>query len=377
MNGNKRTPAQPRIKQGRGDSVSDDTGRRYLDLNMGYGSVWVGHGNPDVSRALVTQLERYAAPGFLPTEALDAAAEALSAHLPDTHRLKGIYSSGTESIEVALRAACAHTGRTQIVGFAGSMHGKSFVTSALGSAPSLIDIGFVRRLPGFAHADEDQSVAELETVLQTNQVAAVAVEPIQMTAGGHEAPDSFYDTLFRICRRHGVLTIFDETLTGLYRCGTEFYFSRLGHAPDIVVTGKGMANGFPVSAVVARKDLRWDRTLIRPGSTFLNHPLACAVIAATLSIISGLGPEQKVRDIADVVKTTLGDLELRGRGAMWCLGLPDSAALQLFVERLTDRNILVSYYDRYIRLLPALSVELGLLRQACETIRDTYAAQIR
>jgi acetylornithine/succinyldiaminopimelate/putrescine aminotransferase len=351
----------------------DDKGRQYIDLCAGYGSVWLGHNHPAVNRALSAQLEGYSAPGYLPGAALAAAQEAFSDFMPSGHFLGGIYSTGMEAVETALRAAWAHTGRLDIAGFAGSTHGRSFLTSALGAAAPDAARPFVHHLPSFA-AGADALGAALVRLAKEVKLAAVIVEPVQMTGGGHEIPAVVCRQLLALAREEGMVTIFDETLTGLYRCGTRYYWERAGEPPDIVVLGKGLANGFPASAVVLRQGVAWDRARVRPGSTYWNHPLASAAVAATLRELARTADAPaKVRAIERTIVESLERCELRGRGAMWCLGVPQSDRQARFAEAIFDAGVVVSYYDRYVRLLPPLTIGLDELTRACASIAAAYA----
>lgn len=361
---------QPLIAGARGATLIARDGREYLDLSMGYGSVWLGHGHPAVTAALQEQLARYAAPGYLSSGALEGAQAAFAGLLPPGYFLGGLYSTGMEAVEAALRAAWAHTGRLPLAGFAGSEHGRSLAASALGAPPPQGAAAFVHRLPGFA---EPQAVMALERLAQDVALAAVVVEPIQMTGGGHALGAALAATLFDLARAKGFAVIFDEALTAPWRCGARFYFETLGRSPDVLVLGKGLGNGFPCSAVALRQGFAWDRATVRPGSTFWNHPLACAAVQATLGELARLDSARSVQAIEAVVRETLGSLTLRGRGAMWCVGVPDTGRQAVFTERLLDAGIVTSYYPGYVRLLPPLCIDPAALRRACETLRAIHA----
>lgn len=363
----------PEIVSARGDRLRDATGQEYLDLNMGYGSVWLGHGHPAVVEAVRQQLDAYAAPGFLPHPALGRAEAALAPYLPSTHVLGGLYSTGMEAMETALRAARAHTGRHELAGFAGSTHGRSALTSALGADDAAMPLPFVHRLPPLSTPAAGLESA-LRSLLERRTLAAIVVEPVQMTGGGHALDAAFGSTLVRLAREHGTAVVFDETLTGLHRCGTPLWCSRLDAPPDLVVLGKGLANGFPASAVVRARDFAWDRARVKPGSTYFNHPLACAAVAATLSELSAVDADRRVADIASVVRGTLDLVGLRGEGALWCLAVPDAARLNDFVARLQAERIVVSYYAGHVRLTPAITIAPDVLRDACRAIRRAHAA---
>lgn len=363
----------PVMVSGLNERLRDSGGREYIDLSMGYGSVWLGHHHPAVTRAVASQLEQYAAPGYFPTRIQDAARAAFAHFIPETHFLGGIYSTGMEAMESALRAACAHTGRADIAGFSGSEHGRSFVTAAVGGQTSPAGLGFVHCLPSFAQEQPDQLEAELRQLARRVELAAIVVEPIQMTGGGYEIPRLLCNAVFEVARAHAVPVLFDETLTGFFRCGSTFYFESAGRVPDLLVVGKGMANGFPAAAVVLRKGMAWDRERVRPGSTYWNHPLACAAVSATLDELLRMDAVRKVKEIESAVRNSLGPHELRGRGAMWCLAVPQTARLQQFANNLLGAGLVLSYYDRYIRLLPPLTIPLDTLEAACNTIRKVHA----
>lgn len=374
---NERAVRLPVIVAARDEWVRDSTGREYIDLCMGYGSVWLGHNHPAVTQALVSQLKCYAAPGYLPTGAFEAVEAALARFIPETHFLGGIYSTGMEAIETALRAAGSHTGRLDIAGFEGSAYGRSFITAAMGNAPLHRNPDFVHRLPPFTAAGLDALEAELDRLAARVDLAAIVVEPVQMSGGGHEISKQACDTVFALARERNVPVIFDETLTGLHRCGPRFFCEIAGHVPDILVIGKGMGNGFPCAAVVLRKGFAWDRARVRPGSTFWNHPLACAAATATLTELSRLNAVQKVAHIEAVIRNRFARHEVRGRGATWCLGFPDSGQQARFVGRILERGVVVSYYGRFIRLLPSVGIELETLSRACAAIAEAYADTFR
>ncbi|MEX0957987.1 MAG: aminotransferase class III-fold pyridoxal phosphate-dependent enzyme [Burkholderiales bacterium] len=364
----------PLVTGGDKSWLQDESGRAYLDLSMGYGSVWLGHNHPEVVAAVKAQLDGHAAPGFFPTRVLERVKTALAEFLPATHVFGGLYSTGMEAVETALRAAWQQTGRLDIAGCEASTHGRSYLTSALGGRGSSGQSpAFVHRLPAFADASADEMSKALERLSNRVALAAVVIEPIQMTGGGHQTGPAFYEALFSFARERGFAVVFDETLTGLYRCGKRFYFELTGQLPDVVILGKGLANGLPAACVVLRKEFCWDRGRVKPGSTFWNHPVTCAATAATLDEILRCEPEDKVQRIEQIVRAELADLELNGRGAMWCVGVPRADGMAQFARALLDNGIVVSYYDRYIRLLPSLNIEPGTLAQACRAIRKVYA----
>lgn len=197
---------------------------------------------------------------------------------PASQGLCALCSTGMEAAEFALRLARVVTSRCGVVGFSRCMHGKSLATAYLGwDNGDGLDLHFLHRLPFVPQISEDQLLTRLEGVLRQGQVSAVFIEPLQGN-GGHRASPPFYREVSRLCRENGALLVFDEILSGFYRTGDPFFFSGLEVMPDVILIGKAMGNGFPVSGVVADKHSPLRREMLA-GSTFAANPLAAAVLA--------------------------------------------------------------------------------------------------
>ena len=361
-----------RFERGDGDVFYDDAGRRYIDLFTAHGTVWLGHGHPAVLQALHDQADRGWVSGGLGSAALDCARSRLDGWFDDGHRMVALYSTGMEAAEFALRLVRRATGRRRVVGLAGSMHGKSIATAALGwdnakaAAPD-----WVARVPFVGSVAEQAMLEQLERALRPRDVAAVFLEPLQASCGGQRASPEAYRELEAICRRHGTLLVFDELLTGLYRTGPRFFHADLGFVPDVVLVGKGLGNGFPVAAVVAAASLEVEPSMF-PGSTFAANPLAAAAMGATLKALGALGTRALVDGIDATVGAELADLPgciLRGRGALWVLQLPEGwAAHQLAVDAYR-KGVAVGATGRQLRILPPVTIAAARLEAAVTTLR--------
>ncbi|MEM9508079.1 MAG: aminotransferase class III-fold pyridoxal phosphate-dependent enzyme, partial [Cyanobacteria bacterium P01_E01_bin.35] len=305
----------------------------------------------------------------------DQALQLLSTFFPETHQVSGIYSTGMEAAEFAIRVARASTQRNGLVGFEGCMHGKSVATACLGwNNHNQVEIPFIHRLPFVSHCQEAEIIQQLEAVLKQRAIAAVLIEPFQASGGGHRASDNFYQTLYRLCRQYQTLLIFDEILTGFYRLGAPFFFSRLGFVPDIILLGKSIANGFPASAVVVNRQYPIEPKML-PGSTFSDNPLAAAAIVATLGQMKSQDTLAKVELIHRLITESLQDLTgigvaVRGQGTLWVLELPEHLDAEAIINNIYQRGVIVSYTQNLIRLLPAVTIELQHLETACAIILD-------
>jgi len=365
-----------RIARAQNDILFDEQNARLIDLFSGNGTVWLGHANPRIVARLTSQLDKIWITGGFETKVHLEAVDAIERFLPSTHKVAALYSTGMEAAEFANRLARVVTGKPGVVGFERSMHGKSLATAFLGwDNNDGVALPQIHRLPFVPTHDEGELLGRLRAALRDHPISAVFVEPFQGSGGGYSASDAFYREVFLLCRQFGALLVFDEILTGFYRTGSPFWFSRLEFIPDVILIGKGMGNGFPVSAVVARRDLRVTAKML-PGSTYADNPLAAAAVVATLDELSQTDIAGRVAAIERAVAGALAPLvrnglKLRGSGAMWIIELPQQSDAQGVAVELYNRGIFVSYAGRALRLLPASTMTPAHLSAACEIILQT------
>jgi len=369
------TLRMPHIIKAENDILFDEHGRQVVDLFSANGTTWLGHCNPQVTTAVAEQLQRVWITGGLPAGFLAEAKSLVETLFPDSHSVAGFYSTGMEAAEFAIRVARSATGRTGVVGFERSMHGRSMATAYLGwDNRDELNVPCLHRLPFVHDHAEEEVLRRLEETLKGGSVSAVFVEPIQATGGGYTASPRFFEAAIRLCREHEALTVFDEILTGFYRTGSPFLFSELAEVPDIVLIGKAMGNGFPVSGVVVRRDIAITTAML-PGSTFAGNPLAAAAVAATLKQMRLLDLPAMVSAIERIIIETLSDLQghgitLRGKGAMWIMELPESMDVQTIIANLYNTGVFVSFAGRFIRILPAATIRPENLLEGCRMIRQ-------
>ena len=170
---------------------------------------------------------------------------------------------------------------------------------------------------------------------------------------------------FSLCKQHGVVSIFDETLTGLYRTGPLFMASELPQFPDILIFAKSIGNGVPASCVASNiAQVHHQRAL--KGSTFSDNPVACAAILATLEAIT---ERIQPSEISRVEQTFVGfqkrfeqyGCELRGKGLLWVLACRSEAQANHFFDTLISYNYLVSKFGENIRFLPKMNTEASTI----------------
>jgi len=359
----------PVIVQAFHDTLLDDQGRHYLDLFSGFGACLLGHGRPEVVQGLAAQVQGPWLLGGLPHPQTAQLVQAFAPHLPAGMTLASLTSTGMEAAELAIRVARVISGRAGALGFAGSMHGKSLATAYLGwDNHDGVQLPGWQRLPFVDQADEAAILADAQQALGSGQIGAVFVETMQGSNGAHEASTGFYRQLADMTRRAGALLVCDEILTGFYRTGVRFRFEHHGLQPDAVLVGKAFANGFPAAGLLlARPHALQPRML--PGSTFAGNPLACAAVAHTLQVMGTLDLPALAGEVAAVVREQFQDLPpgwaLRGAGALWVLDCVTPEAGRRMLHAAFRSGVAVGAYGRWLRIMPAATVDRARLAQAC------------
>jgi 4-aminobutyrate aminotransferase / (S)-3-amino-2-methylpropionate transaminase / 5-aminovalerate transaminase len=264
-----------------GCRVVDASGREYLDLSGGFGVAALGHRNPDVTAAIAAQAQRCIhALGDL-AEA-DVAAE-LRRRLGQGGQEVLLGVTGEDAVEIALRTGLLVTGRPGIVAFEGAYHGTGLLALAATGFDHFRE-PFAQWLPGPVHRfpyGEDPGPLP-------HDAGCVVVEPVQGRAGARVPPEGFLDVLRERCDEAGTLLVCDEVYTGLGRTGAIW---RSGGLADVIVCGKALGGGLPISACILRPEhaAAWQvgREVVYTH-THMGNPLACAAALVVLERIPGL-----------------------------------------------------------------------------------------
>ena len=286
-----------------GSQVRDVSGCSYLDLTSAFAVSSLGHSSPAVHRALLTQSRKmwHGMGDVHPNAVKVQLLERLSTLAPRPLSVSILSSSGADAVESALKTARLYTRKPGVIAFTGAYHGLSYGTLGLTDrkefsapfrdqlAPTVVRMPFPDLLRG--PSDEDV-LKELEHFLTTGgksaagPIGALLFEPVQGRGGIRIASSAFMKGLRAITRRHHLLLIDDEIMTGLGRTGRTFAVEHAGIVPDLLCIGKALANGFPLSACIGRPEVMaaWppsDGEAIHT-STFLGNPLGCAMALASL-----------------------------------------------------------------------------------------------
>ncbi|MBP1595866.1 MAG: aminotransferase [Acidobacteria bacterium] len=367
------------VQSAEGVWVYDVEGKRYLDCLAAYSAVNQGHCHPRILHAMVEQARRVT----LTSRAFRN--DQLPLLCKDLHDLTGMDSvlpmnSGAEAVETALKTARKWAyqvkgiapGKAEIIACSNNFHGRTITIVSFSTEHQYRD-GFGPFTPGFTIIPYGDAAALRRAV--TPDTCAFLVEPIQGEAGIIVPPDGYLRECEAICRENKMLLILDEIQSGLGRTGRLFAHEHDGVRPDMVIIGKALSGGYyPVSAVLAPRDVLG---VFKPGdhgSTFGGNPLACAVARAALRVLT---EEKLVERSAELGVYFLGRLktlrsphvvEMRGRG-LW-IGIELSGPARPFCERLKEEGILCKEtHDRVIRVAPPLVITREEIDWACEKFR--------
>ena len=304
-------------ERAKGVHVWDTAGKKYLDLTGAFAVAATGHANPKVTEAAQHQLETlphamgdvhpHALKGLLARELSKLTFErwartefrhvhyhCLPHEIPPRHGKTIFCNSGFEAVEAALKTAHLASGKPGVIALVGAYHGLGY--GALSTTHRQLFHGpFKKQLGKFGHfapfpANDgaiDATVAHIKKLFKKHTIGAVLVEPIQGRAGIRELPMKLIGQLRALCDQHHALLIFDEIYTGFGRTGEWFACEQSGYYPDLICLGKALTNGFPLSACVGRATVMDHAWPVSEGeaihtSTFLGHPVGCAMALAQL-----------------------------------------------------------------------------------------------
>ncbi len=353
--------------RGEGVWLWDTTGKRYLDALSGIAVCGLGHAHPAVREAICEQ-----AGLLIHTSNLYGIAEQerLGAMLTELAGMDRVFfaNSGAEANEAAIKLARLHAHRRGVENPAilvteGSFHGRTLATlSATGNRK--VQAGFEPLVQGFVRVPYND-VEAVETAAENRpNIIAVLVEPIQGEGGIRIPADDYLPRLRKICDREGWLLILDEIQTGMGRTGRFFAHEHAGIAPDVITLAKGLGNGVPIGACLARGVAADVLTPGSHGSTFGGNPLACRAGRAVLETIVATALIENAthqgQSLLAAFRTSLGRVngvvDIRGRGLM--LGIELDRPCAELVGQALDAGLLINVTaDRVIRLLPPLILE--------------------
>ena len=348
---------------GQGSTLVDSDDNKYLDCLSGIAVCGLGHAHPELADVLFEQAKNLWHTSNLYRVELQ---ESLANSLSKITKQERVFfcNSGAEANEAAIKLAKKHGSdkgikNPTIVTMNGSFHGRTMATLSATGNPK-VHSGFSPLLQGFSHIDYD-SAEEAARAIQARDVVAVLVEPIQ-GEGGIVVPEKGYlSKLRKLCNDTDTLLMLDEVQTGIGRTGEWFAFQEEGIQPDVLTIAKGLGNGIPIGACLAKGAAGNVLTPGTHGSTFGGNPLVARVALKVLEIIEREGLLERARHLGEWIRhqfkekleSLAGVIEIRGRGLM--IGIELDRPCSEIVELALKEKLLVNVASgNVVRLLPPL-----------------------
>ena len=386
--------------------ITDVSGREYLDCFAGISVVNAGHCNPEVIAAAKKQMDKlvHCASYIYHSQPTADLAERIAQIAPPGLTKTFFGNGGAEAIEGALKLARLYTGKHEFISLHASFHGRSWGTLSITGnqgrkkrgGPYASGVAFApapyayRSLwPNDPEECGRQSAKAIDDVIRfatSGDVAAFIAEPVMGEGGIIVPPRNYFQEVKKILDQHGILFIADEVQSGFGRTGRMFAYEHYGVDPDILVTAKGIADGFPLSAYTTRPEIA---AAYKPGdhlSTFGGNPISCAAALANIEFLQREDLPAKAMDTGNYVMGKLRDLqkshpligEVRGLGLMIGVELikdtkltPATAEAEAIRESLFRHGVLVGVggvYGNVIRFQPPLVITRAQIDQAIEAL---------
>jgi len=393
-----------KVSHGEGCWVTTVDGDRYLDFAAGIAVNSTGHAHPTVASAIADQARRFihAQVNVFKHDLLEPLASALAAITPGAIDTFFFANSGAEITEAAVKLAKQVTKRPHVVVFSGSFHGRTHLAMAMTTSKTSYRAGhtplpsgiFVAPFPDPLAADQDAEVRKalkgfdhlLKSMTAPEETAAVILEPVLGEGGYVPAPAAFVQGLRERCAQHGIMFIADEVQSGFGRTGKMFAIEHSGIEPDIICMAKGIASGFPFSALGTRRELDDKWTKGSHGGTYGGNAMGCAAALATIGLMREPAFLANVDDRGEQLRAGLrslqsehpGLVQVRGVGLMVATEFDDPARVSAVVEHCLARSNLIlmnaGTYGTTIRWMPPLVVNRDEIDIALEAFGKALVA---
>ncbi|MGB3858436.1 MAG: aspartate aminotransferase family protein [Ornithinimicrobium sp.] len=397
------TQATPVVAaRGEGAVLFDEDDRRYLDFTAGIGVTSTGHCHPRVVQAAQEQVGRiiHAQYTTVMHRPLLTLADRLGEVLPSGLSRVFFSNSGSEAVEASLRLVRQATGRPNIVVFHGGFHGRTVAAASMTSSSTKYRSGFAPMMSGVTitpfpdphhygwtqeQATEfalDQLDYTLQTVSAPADTAAFLIEPVLGEGGYVPASTEFFAGLRERADKHGILLVVDEVQAGYGRTGRFWGHDHFAARPDVVITAKGLASGFPLSAIAASEELMAKAWPGSQGGTYGANAVACAAAVATLDVIQDEGLVENAAARGQQLRAGLEESvrhhlpaasNVRGLGLMQGVefrdahGKPDPASAAAAQRRAHEHGLLLltcGAWGQVVRFIPALVVDEDQVTEA-------------
>jgi len=398
------------IASAQGSQLWDTDGRRYIDFASGIGVNNVGHLHPEVVSAITEQLQKFAHVAFTvaPYEKYVEVCEQLNRLAPIKDAKSVLFTTGAEAAEAAIKVARVTSGRRAVIAFSGAFHGRTYLASAMTGKIAPLRGGESPDHAGVYHAPfpashfgvtETESLRAIERLFKSSiapeQVAAIAIEVVQGEGGFNPVPHEFLREIRAICTRHGISLVVDEIQSGFGRTGKFFAVEHFDIEADLILVGKALGGGLPLSGLIGRASLMDAVAEGTLGGTFQGNPLACAAALATIRVIENEGLLLRALEIGgklvhalQAVRHQPGILpiaNIRNMGAMVAFDVftqemqPDAAATQQVAQRAFRNGVVLlpcGYFGNTLRISTPLTISDQHLNEGVQALSDALLTPV-
>ena len=401
------------VKEAKNAELWDVEGNRFIDFGTGIAVCNTGHSHPKITDAVKTQIEKFSHTCVMvnPYEVAVELAEKLTVLAPGDSEKKAIFvTTGAEAVENCIKIARAHTKKRGVIAFNGGFHGRTSLTMALTGKTAPYKIGFgpfpgeIYHVPfpassyGATVADSLKAIKNLFKVdIVPEDVAAIIVEPVQGEGGFYETPVELLQELRKICDEHGIVLIFDEIQSGFGRTGKMFNSEYSGVEPDLITMAKGIAGGYPLSAVVGKSEIMDAPIPGGLGGTYGGSPVGCAAALAVLEVMEEEDLLNRSVAIGDLFNKRLTDLQnefpalishVRNKGSMIAIELmidgdADNANTELtkaIIGKATEYGLILlscGFNSNVIRFLPPLTISDEIVNEGLDKFTELFRSLVK
>ncbi len=392
-----------------GGIILDIDGNSLIDLASGIAVVSVGNAAEEVVSRVTEQVAAFTHTCFMvtPYDVYVDVCEALAELTPGDHAKKtALFNSGAEAVENAVKIARVFTGRDAVAVFDHAYHGRTNLTMSMTAKNMPYKNGFgpfageVYRAPMSYPLRDGLSGPEaaaraidiLEKQVGADNLACLAIEPIQGEGGFIVPAPGFLPALSEWCTANGIVFIADEIQSGFCRTGSWFACEAEGVVPDLITTAKGIAGGLPLAGVTGRAEIMDSVHVGGLGGTYGGNPVACAAALGSLEEMRSHDLPGRARQIETIMRGRLEQIaaehavvaDIRGRGAMMAIELcqpgtttPDAARAAAITARCHSQGVVTltcGTWGNVFRFLPPLAIGDELLNEAFDVVAEAFAA---
>jgi len=387
--------------------IWDVEGNRYIDFGGGIAVVNTGHRHPLVMKRVYEQLEKFThtCATVMPYAPLIELCEKINAVAPMAGENKtALVTTGAEAVENAVKFARCYTGRSDVIAFQGSFHGRTNLTMALTGKVAPYKIKFGPFPAGIWHVpfpvahlgvSVDDTMRAIDALfkcdVEASRVAAIIIEPVQGEGGFYVAPKELMVRLRKLCDEHGIVLIADEIQTGFGRTGKFFAMEHFSVEPDLVTVAKSLAGGFPLAGVVGRCKIMDAPEPGGIGGTYAGNPIACAAALGVFEAFETEGLLEKAEKQGKTIMARMNAIkarrkgmpigDVRGLGAMCAFELvtehggnkPDAAGAKALLAKCLERGLLIlscGVHGDTIRLLTPLTASDMVLKEGLDILES-------